>query len=185
MKTARFKGTCARCQKAINIGDQIKWARRGPESGRKVHENCESVPSWVPVPTPESKPEPKPDLQKWSPLDMAIRQFLLDGRKIEAIKYYREKTSSYLIDSKNYVDSVEARMHNEQEPNETEETEEQENEVKPKTTSELNHALEVLGKYIPTALNENDIRKIVETEFAKFQSRNLSRLRLPGRWRDR
>jgi ribosomal protein L7/L12 len=39
-----------------------------------------------------------------------IQQLLLQGKKIEAIKYYREQTASQLVDAKDEVDRIEAKL---------------------------------------------------------------------------
>ena len=91
------------------------------------------------------------------------------NHKIKAIKYYLEMNPGMsLVDAKNEIDLWQYDTSQDKQDKE-------ENEmvvkavVKAKNTdSELKQALEILGKHIPTALNEADIKKIVEAKFAKL-----------------
>lgn len=175
MFRSRKEATCTRCNKPIHVDDYIKWARRGQRG--LIHATC-------PVYVQNLEPK-KIEFFQYNYDDKAksfmpktegtireiVEHYLLNGRKIEAIKYYRGVFPQLgLKDAKDRIDEMQKEMKN---PPEIKSEQENEMVAKSKantntTDTELKQALEILGKHIPTALNEADIKKIVEAEFAKL-----------------
>jgi ribosomal protein L7/L12 len=79
---------CSRCQKPVD-----RDVQRCPHCGAWLSQQPDS---------PEQNPEPTPDS-----LEGAVRSLLAQGKKIAAIKLYREQTGVGLAEAKNAVESIE------------------------------------------------------------------------------